>query len=125
MADLQNSQSQPVSPLASTTTAPLQPAIYESTARPMSLLTSAFTPAPFNDPTPAPRDQLPRFNSEAPDFVPRGDAIPSSAILPPGVQAGQLGQATRGGYDAQAGYMARRGFDFLQRGPATPSEIGG
>jgi len=93
----------------------------------MSLLTSTFTPrAPFNDSTPAPRGRLARFNPEASEFFPGGDVVPDSAVPSFGGRPGQGNQATRGrGYDAQAGYMAQGGFDFLRRGPATPSGIGG
>ncbi|KAK5100746.1 hypothetical protein LTR70_001353 [Exophiala xenobiotica] len=119
-------QSQVVPSLAPTTTAPSQPAIHESTVRPMSLLTSAFTPrAPYNDPTPAPRGRLARFNPEASEFFPGGDVVSGSAVPSFGGRPGQGGQATRAGYDAQGGYMARGGNDFLRRGPATPSGIGG
>lgn len=120
-------QSRPVPSLNPTTTEPSQTAVYESTTRPMSLLTSAFTPrAPFDDPTPAPRRRRSGLNPEAPGFCPVNDSVTSTVVPSAGGRAGQGGQATRGrGHDAQAGYVAQRTPAFLQRGPATPSGMGG
>jgi len=126
--DLRSVQIQSMAPLAPSIAAPPRPIVHDHTARPMSLFTSNLTPtAPFNDPTPAPRGRLLRFDLEASELPPRHDRVHGSAMPPPDGRAGQAREDGRRGSNAQVGYMAQggQGLDFLRHGPATPSGMGG